>query len=368
MLPDASPRLDSLYAPRGVWTDGKRMVVADTGNHRLLIWHTMPAQDHLPADLVVGQPHAFSEGANRVPGWLGLNLPTGIAVVAGRLVVADAWNHRVLVFERIPEDPGEGPLYAIGQDGLLAAETNAGGPCGPTTLNWPFGVAQAGGRFWIADTGNRRVLGWSRLPEPGDIPELVVGQPDFVSNRENRGGLGPASFRWVHDVAEAEGHLYFADAGNHRVLVWPAGIDGDCPALGALGQSDLESADEWAYGPQGPSVMRFPYGVTAGAGRVAVADTANNRVLVFVGAPATSGTAADAVLGQDNFDEFGENRWKELTRDSLCWPYGLCMAGDVLAVADSGNNRVVLWSFDGDAAGSGDQRAPILARAPVDLI
>jgi len=28
-----------MYAPRGVWTDGERVVVADTGNHRVLIWH-----------------------------------------------------------------------------------------------------------------------------------------------------------------------------------------------------------------------------------------------------------------------------------------------------------------------------------------
>ena len=28
--------------------------------------------------------------------------------------------------------------------------------------------------------------------------------------------------------------------------------------------------------------------------------------------------------------------------DSLCWPYGLSLAGDVLAVADSGNNRVMI--------------------------
>ena len=29
--------------------------------------------------------------------------------------------------------------------------------------------------------------------------------------------------------------------------------------------------------------------------------------------------------------------------DSLCWPYGLSAAGDLLAVADSGNNRVTFW-------------------------
>jgi hypothetical protein len=31
--------------------------------------------------------------------------------------------------------------------------------------------------------------------------------------------------------------------------------------------------------------------------------------------------------------------------DTLCWPYGLALHGRTLAVADSGNNRVVLWSL-----------------------
>ena len=39
----------------------------------------------------------------------------------------------------------------------------------------------------------------------------------------------------------------------------------------------------------------------------------------------------------------GENRWASITRDSMCWPYGISLAGDRLAVADSGNNRVVIW-------------------------
>ncbi len=55
------------------------------------------------------------------------------------------------------------------------------------------------------------------------------------------------------------------------------------------------------------------------------------------------GAAACEVIGQDDFDGNGENRWTEITADSLCWPYGICMAGGLLTVAGSGNNQVVLW-------------------------
>jgi hypothetical protein len=56
----------------------------------------------------------------------------------------------------------------------------------------------------------------------------------------------------------------------------------------------------------------------------------------------TTGGAADHVLAQAGFAENGENRWSAVGDDTLGRPYGLSLRGDLLAVADSGNNRVVL--------------------------
>ena len=53
--------------------------------------------------------------------------------------------------------------------------------------------------------------------------------------------------------------------------------------------------------------------------------------------------AAVAVIGQENFDASGENHRKAVAADTLCWPYAVCGQGGRLAVADSGNNRVLLW-------------------------
>jgi len=50
------------------------------------------------------------------------------------------------------------------------------------------------------------------------------------------------------------------------------------------------------------------------------------------------------VIGQEDFDAAGENRWKAVADDTLCWPYGLWMHDGRLAIADSGNNRVMLWT------------------------
>lgn len=42
-------------------------------------------------------------------------------------------------------------------------------------------------------------------------------------------------------------------------------------------------------------------------------------------------------------DVNGENRWSRVEHDTFCWPYGLSHHGEHLAVADSGNNRVMVW-------------------------
>ncbi len=161
-LPSADPTPSTMYAPRGVWTDGQRVIACDTGNHRVLIWRTMPDVDGADADVVLGQPDFLSEGpaAGGTDVRRGLYLPTGVTVIDGRLVVCDAWHHRVLAWDGIPEESFAEPTWVLGQGDLDSVEANAGGTPSLSSLYWPFGCAVVDGVFWVADTGNRRVLGW----------------------------------------------------------------------------------------------------------------------------------------------------------------------------------------------------------------
>lgn len=344
-LPAASPTADHLYAPRGVWLDDHRLIVADTGNHRVLIWHDPLPASHAPADVVLGQPDVTSEGpqaAGRGPE-RGMHLPTGVLVHDGRLVVADAWNHRLLVWDAVPQRSDVAPDVVIGQPDPTSVEENRGEGCGPLGFYWPFGIAVVAGRLYVADTGNRRVLAWDGVPEPDDKPVLVLGQPDVHQRDENRGELGPASFRWAHDLAGTAERLFVADAGNHRILGWAGHPEADGPADLVLGQTDFVTGSEFPYQPQSRTALRFPYAVDIEGDRMAVADTANNRVLLWDAVPEGSGSPADHVLGQPDFARNGENRWDLVGDDTFCWPYGLRLRGDRLAVADSGNNRVTIW-------------------------
>ncbi len=347
-LPSATPSPETLYAPRGVWFDGEHFVVADSGNHRVLIWRGVPGRDRVAADVVLGQPDFASEGPKL------MHLPTGVAVIEGRLVVADAWHHRLLVWDRVPTANDVPPDRVIGQSGLDGVEPNRGceGVAAADGFYWPYAFGVVGGRFFVADTGNRRVLGWSGVPWGNEPAEWVIGQDDFSSRGENRDGpVGPTTFRWPHAVAGEGGRLLIADAGNHRVLGWSsveAACEGGEPDL-VLGQPDFVTAKEWPYGPQTAHTHRFPYCLAVDGGVLAISDTANNRVLIHEPVPSV-GIAPDAqaVLAQPDFGANGENRWKAVERDTLCWPYGLHLAGDRLAVADSGNNRVMIWRRSGD--------------------
>ena len=116
-----------MYAPRGVFLDDDLLVVADSGHHRVLIWRGWPKHDHQAADVVLGQDTFHLEGPNAAGKGpeFGLHLPTGVWVRHGQLIVADAWNHRILVWNEIPHDNATPPTYVIGQSGLAEDETQS---------------------------------------------------------------------------------------------------------------------------------------------------------------------------------------------------------------------------------------------------
>lgn len=347
-LPDAHPSDSQLYAPRGIWIDDQRLIVCDSGNHRVMIWNQIPTDDGAPADIVLGQTGFDTEGAAGSGCNIanGFKLPTGVQVIGNRLVIADAWHHRLLVWREIPRSSNTPPDYAIGQASLNDAAINRGlQRPNAQSLYWPYGFSQVGKKFYVADTGNRRVLGWQTFPDADRPADEVWGQPDFEQNSENRGcGVSADSFRWPHDIAGDSQQLFVADAGNHRVLFWNQRLQGDRPADGVIGQETMDQAMESPYRPPGPQQLRFPYSIATTDHLVAIADTANNRVLFFR-RPLASAIFPPAmdVIGQVDFDGNGENHWQAVTHHTLCWPYGICLHGNRLAVADSGNNRVMIW-------------------------
>jgi hypothetical protein len=346
------PGPSTLFGPRGACLANERgpLFVCDTGHHRLMIWRKPPSGDQMEADFVIGQPDFSREGRN-AKGEVGaatLNMPTGVAACDGVLAVADAWNHRVLIWHGYPEDSNQPADVVLGQAEFTGGIANRGAnaPTG-ATLNWCYGVAIADGRLIVADTGNRRVLVWNTIPTMNATSaDLVLGQRDFVTRDDNAGDVGGAlGMRWPHGIAVARGMLFVSDAGNNRVMVWrtfPRSIGQPCDFV--LGQSDFMGLDHnrASYYPTS-SALNMPYGLTVQDGMLVVTDTANSRLLGFELDGVAMDSPAIALAGQPLFSDKGDNRWRFASRDSICWPYSATACDDLLVIADAGNNRVLLW-------------------------
>lgn len=345
------PGRATLFGPRGAdlaAPDGP-LFVCDSGHHRLLVWVRTPLADDTPADLVIGQSDFSREGRN-AKGEVGaatLNVPTGVSAVDGVLAVADAWNHRVLIWHGYPETSNHPADVVLGQADFSGGLANRGGAAGPDTLNWCYGVAIFEGRLVVADTGNRRVLVWHGIPRRnGQDADLVLGQQDFITRDDNAGeDTSAIGMRWPHGVALVNGMILISDAGNNRVMAWRGWPNADgAPCDFVLGQADMAANDHnrAAYHPTA-GAMNMPYGLSVLGGRLIVADTANSRLVGYEIDSLAMGSAASTLAAQKTFADKGDNRWKAAARDSLCWPYAAAACEGTLVIADTGNNRVLLW-------------------------
>ena len=201
-----APGPSTLFGPRGACLAGARGAVVCLRHRPSSLAYLARARRtriDAPADLVIGQPDFSREGRN-AKGEIGaatLNVPTGVSAADGVLAVADAWNHRVLIWHGYPETSNRPADVVLGQADFHGGLANRGGDAARAdTLNWCYGVTLVDGRLIVADTGNRRVLIWNEIPQRNGAPaDLVLGQRDFTTRDENAGrAAGALGMRWPH--------------------------------------------------------------------------------------------------------------------------------------------------------------------------
>ncbi len=282
------PSPTTMFGPRGAClvSENGPLWVSDTGHHRLLGWKHRPETDGQPADWVIGQPDFYQEGQNAkgTPQANTVSVPTGICVCGEGLAVADAWNHRVLIWKKLPENNNIPADIVLGQADFHQNQVNRGeAETGADRMHWPYGVMYHQGRLFVADTGNRRVLVWNELPTRNGQPaDYVLGQVDMNRRDENGGGSPTASsMRWPHALAIWQDNLVLADAGNNRLMIWDQiPTDNNVPCRLVLGQTNFEGSElnRGGYFPT-PSSLSMPYGVAVMGQWLIAADTANSRLV-----------------------------------------------------------------------------------------
>lgn len=294
------PGLSTLANPAGVDTDGIHLAVSDFANNRVLLWNTIPTSNGQPADVVLGQPDPVSNSANTLPtkGPLQFRTPRNAVSDGTRLFVSDSGNHRVLIWNSFPRNGRTAPDLVLGQADMMGDKPNGGSALSAAGMSSPYGITVENGRLAVVDQGNHRVLIWNQIPVQSNQPaDLCIGQ---VSCTSNTPGTSATTLRNPTGCQMAQGTLYVSDAGNHRVLVFPDPSTQNAAAMLALGQPNL-STGSVNTGGQSASTLATPFNVKVDSGRVFVVDTGNHRVLIWNALPIVSGQPADVVVGQLDF-------------------------------------------------------------------
>ena len=231
--------------PTALASDGNILAVADTENNRILIWNSIPTTNGAPADIVLGQ-EGFSaiQQANIVTA-SSMRGPQGVWIQDGRLYVADTQNHRVLIWRSIPTKNNQPADLVLGQPNFTTAPqpdlTKLSTAAKANNMLNPVSVMSDGQRLFVTDLGFQRVLIWNTIPDANQAPaDVVVGEPDMESTTEggndvtklcasngtdtNGNAIYPtrcaATLSFPRYALSDGQRLYIADGGNDRVLVF----------------------------------------------------------------------------------------------------------------------------------------------------
>ena len=199
-----------------------------------------------------------------------LNEPNGLTIDAtGNLYVADTWNARI---RKVTPD-GEVTTFAGGVDDGYSEGDFADGQGRNARFYDPFDITiDAEGILYVADSGNQRIR---KVTPDGVVTTLAGGNNEgkrsFADGKGNN-----ARFFWPSGIAvDAAGNLYVADTDNQRIRkVTPDGVVTTLAGSGEKGFADGEG-----------SSARFcrPRGITIDAeGNLYVADSGNHRIRKIV--------------------------------------------------------------------------------------
>ncbi len=314
----ASPARTSqgMNLPLGVATDGNVVAVADTGNNRVLLWLSIPQYIGQPADVVLGQPDFTTLTEPVVVNASSVRAPQGVWVQNGKLFVADTQNNRILIWNTIPTRNNQPADIVLGQPNFTTVpqfdQTKL--PVGvvtPRTMLSPTGVSSDGTHLFVADLGFNRVLIWNSIPTSNFQPaDVEIGQRDMVT----------------------------AVSNDNTNLCQSNGID---------------SSGNPTYPPICASTLSFPrFVIPDNQGRLYIADGGNDRVLVYEHIPTYNAAAADVVLGEpDEFSDVVTSKSGLFTPNLTLsgsnvtpMPTSLAWDGQNLYVADPGNFRVLVFT------------------------
>ena len=165
---------------------------------------------------------------------------------------------------------------------------------GPLLFNHPSGIASDGTRLLLCDRFNNRVLIWNTLPAKWDaLPDVVLGQNNFTTNNP---GITKSELNWPGNAAVgSNGVLAIADTENDRILIWKT-----FPAQNAQA-ADLAIALP-ALTPPGAMIRHgWPWGVWTDGTRLAAVATHGGALLFWNALPTRDDQPPDYTITHAQF-------------------------------------------------------------------
>jgi hypothetical protein len=309
----------------------RRLAVADSARHRVLVGRLDATGARLAVERVVGRGVATSDGRGPAPagatradlaaaadgpadaasfdGPQGLAFGTGAH--AGTLFVADAGNHAVRAV-----DLATGAVRTLAGTGARV-RTRADRRAGALASPWDLAYAVVDGRptLAVAMAGTHQL--WIVDPDTGAASAHAGGRGEDLMD----GALADALLAQPMGIATDGRTLWFADAESSAVRAADAAPNGAVRTLVGTGLFDFGDRDDEGEGVR----LQHPQGVALAAdGRLLVADSYNDAL-----------------------------KWCDpATRRVTTWrrgfhePGGLALAGGRVWVADTNAHRVVTLDVD----------------------
>jgi len=200
-----------------------------------------------------------------------------------------------------------GGWFTTGQDAdIMLSGIDFNNTGGPLLFNHPGEVTTDGRHLLLADRNNNRVLIWNTLPTSNTPPDLVLGQKNFITNNP---GKGADQMNWPVGVTTDGTHVLVADTYNDRVLIW-----------NLIPTKNGQPADLIIE-----SKLRWPWDVWTNGNKLAISNTGGSSVFLWNSFPATSSEPPDTVL---------------TAQGKMGTPRGITSNGQYLIVADHNNKAV----------------------------
>ena len=302
------------------------MIIADRVNSRLHIYNTIPTTSNAASDIQITGLTTALESVFA----LGTSLYIGNHITAAGIQVQTP----------IPTVTGA----------FAPTATIVGGASGCSLTD---GISfrdfmSDGTKLYANDLNNGRLMVWNTVPTTAAAANFVIGKATDTGCLTGT----TANIMWASGGSVIVGtKLVVSDLGNNRVLIYntiPTATNAAASVV--LGQPTMivKVANN---GGISASTLNSPQGVASDGTRLFVADTSNNRILIWNTVPTVDQTAADFVLGQGDFVHMtaNDNNQDNLadagpTARTLSAPVDVFYYNGYLWVNDVGNNRILRFN------------------------